>query len=165
MKARFVRCLSRLTATCAPLFLLASCAALQPKAEPPEIRFEQFRLVSTNIQTQRYAVKLSVFNPNRFDVPIRDLVYNLDLDGEAFASGRLDPGPTLPARQEIPVELMFETNLANSARRAIGWFLRGQTSVEYRLTGEARVQRIGVPAIRFEESGSVALDALRLPRQ
>jgi LEA14-like dessication related protein len=144
---------------------LAGCAALQPRAEPPEVEFEQIRLVSSTLQTQRYAVKLRVFNPNRFDVPIRDLTYLLDLDGQAFASGQLDPGPTLPARQTIPVELMFETDLATTARRAVGWFLRGKTSVDFRLTGEARIRRMGVPTIRFEESGTLTLDALHLPRQ
>jgi LEA14-like dessication related protein len=150
---------------CLLALLLTACAALQPRAEPPQVEFEQIRLVSGNLQTQRYAVKLRVFNPNRFDVPIRDLTYMLDLDGQAFASGRIDPGPTLPARQTIPVELMFETDLATTVQRAIGWFVRGKTSVDFRLTGEARIRRLGVPTIRFDESGTVSLDAMRLPRQ
>jgi LEA14-like dessication related protein len=145
--------------------LLSACALLQPRAEPPEVRFEQIRLVSAGIARQRYAVQLAVFNPNRFDVPIRDLAYTLDLNGEAFASGRLDPGPTLPALREITVELEFETDLATSARRVIGWLLSGKTRIDYRLAGEARVQRMGVPVIRFQEEGTVALDALGAMRQ
>jgi LEA14-like dessication related protein len=145
--------------------LLSACALLQPRAEPPEVRFEQIRLVSAGIARQRYAVQLAVFNPNRFDVPIRDLAYTLDLNGEAFASGRLDPGPTLPARQEITVDLEFETDLATSARRVIGWLLSGQNRIDYRLAGEARVRRMGVAVIRFQEEGTVALDALGPMRQ
>jgi LEA14-like dessication related protein len=153
--------LSRFAACTALALLLASCALLQRDAEPPDVELEGIRIVSVSQQAQRYAVTLRVFNPNRFDVPIRDLVYRLDLNGEAFASGRLEPGPTLPAQQAVSVELMFDTDLATTTRRLMTWFMRGEPRLDYRLTGEARIRRLGVPTLRFDEDGTIALDALR----
>ncbi len=158
-----IRSLTLLRTACVAMLvlLMPSCALIQPQVIPPDVHVDNVRLISADLRRQVYGVQLRVFNPNAFEVPIRDMVYELEVDGASFANGRVDPGPTLPANAETTLELTFETNMADIAQRAIGWFMRGQTSLEYRVVGVVRVARFGAPPFRFEEVGSIPLDAMR----
>jgi LEA14-like dessication related protein len=155
---------SRVTVAVLLLLLISGCASVRPTAAPPEVSFEHIRIVDAGVQRQRYALTVSVFNPNSFDVPVQDLVYQLELNGTPFAAGRLDPGPTLPARDAVTVELTFDTDLAATTRQLVSWLMRGTTHLDYRLTGEARIRRFGTQVFKFDENGTIGLDALRLPR-
>jgi LEA14-like dessication related protein len=149
--------LARITCIVSVTLLLAACAHLAQVVEQPEVRLAGLRLVSADLATQRYAVELAVFNPNRFAVPVRDVAYTLELDGRSFASGTTDAGTRLPAREEVPLEIAVETDLVSSARHVLDWLGRGESSVGYRLRGEIRLDMPGVRNFRFDEAGVVEL--------
>jgi LEA14-like dessication related protein len=150
----FLRPASLITAA----LMLGACAHLAQVVEQPEVRLTGLRLVSADLARQRYAIQLSVYNPNAFTVPLRDIAYQLELAGRPFASGTSDAGTRLPAREAVPIELTFETDLVRSAQNALEWLRRGESTLDYRLSGEVRVDVPGVRSFRFDRTGRVELE-------
>jgi LEA14-like dessication related protein len=136
---------------------LAGCAHLEQVVERPEVRITGLRLISADVHAQRYGVELALYNPNPFAMPVRELVYAIELNGRSFASGTADAGTRLPAREEVPLALTVETDLVATAQQLFEWLRRGDPRFDYRLTGEVHVDLPGVRGLPFERSGIVEL--------
>jgi LEA14-like dessication related protein len=152
-----IACCARLLLLAAAGTLLFGCAALEQVVERPEVRLTGLRLVSADVRRQQYAIELALFNPNRFALPLRDVDYILELNGQSFARGLTDASTRLPPGESVPLTLTVETDLVGSARHVVDWITRGATNVDYRFRGEVRVDLPGFRSFPFDESGTVAL--------
>lgn len=139
---------------------LAGCGVLPPAdLLPPKVSVSDFAIGDLGFEEIRFALTLDTRNPNEIDVPLTDLVFDLDLFGREFARGRtvqrritLAPG----SRTAIPVEFSVPTARLLETIRDLK--LSGGASLAYRLRGSARWGSSPFP-IRFERAGD--LDALR----
>lgn len=146
------------------LLALAACGVLPPaNLIAPRLSFSDLAIRDVGLSEIRFALQVSAENPNEVDIPLRNVAFELDLLGSAFASGTVAGGQVdLPAhgQREIPVEFTVPT------MRLIEVFARlRDASLEgpvYRLRGSATWGHSGI-AIPFERSGD--LEALRRLRQ
>lgn len=139
------------------LTLTTGCALVQQAVSPPELSLREVRLVEAGLREQRYQVTLDAYNPNRFSIGLEAVDWQLSLAGHDFAAGRMATPGTLPAREHVPLELSVQTDLVNYARQAFSRLLAGGDSLEYRLTGEARVESPVSRVVPFEESGHIEI--------
>lgn len=140
--------------------LLAGCNALPPpNLEPPRLRFSDLRIDELGLGEIRFVLAVDTENPNRVEIPLRNVDFSLELLGRPFANGTvLDRAVTLPALGErtIPVRFTVPTARLVALLRELRTAEPAQWG--YRLSGSATWGWSGFP-LRFDRSGD--LEVLR----
>ena len=90
--------------------LLAGCVGMG-QLEKPQVSLAGLELDEFGLFEQRFQVTLRVVNPNERAVTVNGVEFNLDLNGEHFASGVGHDAVTLPGLGEALVKLKVTTNL------------------------------------------------------
>jgi LEA14-like dessication related protein len=133
--------------------------ALPADMEAPTLKLAGIRIIDINPQQQTFAVKLLVANPNMFDIPLRSLKYDIEINGQPFAHGSRDQPVTLPGGGEQVVEVRAVTSLNELLKQLQTMALAGDTSASYRIRGDVRVGEGTVP-MPFDQRGEVDLREL-----
>lgn len=139
---------------------LGACGVLPPlNLEAPSVSVSDLSIGDVGLENVRFVLTLDTENRNDVEVPLTDLVFDLDLFGRPFASGRsAQRRITLArnARTAVPIEFSVSTmrllDLLRDFRIDRDW------SAAYRLRGSAAWGSSPFP-IRFERTGN--LEALR----
>ena len=140
------------------LFLTAvtACSTLPGKPEPPRVNLVGLQLVSVQLFEQRYQVRLRVKNPNAFDLPIRGIDFQLDINGDAFADGVSNQSVTVPAYGEQLIELEVSSSLLQVFRQLQSLENSRSPGLEYRINGSVTIGASGY-RLPFDYSGELAL--------
>ena len=97
---------------CFSLLLFAGCAALNPNLKEPEVKLASMRLLPQESLLQRkIAIDLSIFNPNKQDLSVRSISYNIDIEKVKLLTGASDQVPVLKGMQETPVTLQVSIDV------------------------------------------------------
>jgi LEA14-like dessication related protein len=138
-----------------PLALLvAACATVAPKVEPPQVSLESVRLLRiVDANKAEISLGLRLFNPNATALAVKALDYEITLDGRPAATGRTVRAETLPAGGEARVELngLVDTSVVATAMMALG----SQLPVAYVLKGTVTAQ--DWPPLPFSRKGEIAI--------
>ena len=81
------RRLAGLAAAMLGLTALGGCAGLRLGMQKPEVTVANIRLLDGNLFEQRFVLTLRITNPNRVEIPIEGLSFDLDLNEQPFAKG------------------------------------------------------------------------------
>lgn len=102
---------------CFSLLLMTSCAAINPSLKHPDVKLVGLRLLPTQGILQRHiAVDLNILNPNRQDLSVRGISYDVGIEGIKLLSGVTDQVPTLKGMQETPVTLEVSADIIQIMR-------------------------------------------------
>lgn len=102
---------------CLSVLVMASCAALNPKLEDPDVKLVGLRLLpAQNILQQRLGVDLAIFNPNKQDLSVRSINYTVDIEKIKLLTGASDKVPVLTGVQTTPVTLEVSVDIFQAAR-------------------------------------------------
>ncbi len=135
------------------VFILAACSALTPKPLPPQVSVAAVEVKSVGVFEQRFEIMLRVTNPNAFELTIEALEFDLDVNGQPFASG-LSPLPTrLVANSETDLRIEAVTRSDDLIRqlRAFAPDLLKQ-GLPYRIRGRVKTDR-SVRWLPFDHAG------------
>jgi LEA14-like dessication related protein len=141
----------------AAIGLIAGCASLGPKLEPPQWRLVDMKFIDARLLEQRHALTFRIINPNDIDIPVTGMYYEVEIEGEKFASGVSAEPVTIPAYGESEVTVTVSTNLLKSMTRLAEVMNRQPEQIHYRITGHVRVDLPAVKRIPVEAEGVVAL--------
>lgn len=137
---------------------LSACAGLAPKLETPRLSIVSARLVSADVFSQQFNVRLHVQNPNDRELPIKGIDYTLFLEGDSFAEGVSNAPFVIPALGEQEFDLMMRTNFVSSIGRLLSRLeVANSARVRYSISGKVFVDIPLVRAIPFTETGTVDL--------
>jgi len=128
-----------------PLFLGAACTSIPTKPDQPVVTLEAVRILSVADARANVALVLRLSNPNRFDLVVDAIDYEVTLDGRPAAAGhsvRIDP---LPAGGDARVELAGKVDVAAVATALMT--LGSQVPVAYTLKGTVTLRDGSVLAI------------------
>ena len=150
--------LGRLLSTCLLTVALLSCSALTRKPEPPRVTLVGLKLVSVELLEQRYQISLRVKNPNTFELPIRGIDFQLELNGRNFADGVGSQSIDVPAFGENVIELEVSSNLLQVFQQLQSLDESRAPAFEYRISGTMATRGYG-QKLPFDYSGE-----LKLPR-
>lgn len=140
------------------VLLLSACSAFAPKLETPRLSLVSASLVSADVFSQQFNVRLHVANPNNRDLPIKGIDYQLFLEGDSFAEGLSNAPFVVPALGEKEFDLSLRTNFVSSIGRLLSRLDGGARSkVNYSLQGKVMVDIPMVRPIPFVETGTVDL--------
>lgn len=142
-------------------FFVTACL---PKVEQPDVWLGGVRLASLGLNGGVLDVRLSVFNPNRFDLEAEGLTYDLSLreaDGEwvqftdGFVDERMRVGAGDTADVVVPVSFSF-SGLGQVARA-----LLNSGAVDYRVSGAIALDGPIRREIPYRHEGTVTPGGVR----
>lgn len=99
------------------IILMTACAAINPTLKHPDVKLVGLRLLpAQGILQRELAVDLAILNPNRQDLSVRGINYNVGIEGINLLSGAADQVPVLKGMQETPVTLVVSADLISIMR-------------------------------------------------
>ena len=147
------------------VLLLASisCAPLQYR-EAPRVSVADLRLTGVTIFEQNYLVLLRIQNPNRNGIPVSGLSFELELNGEHFASGVSNQQVTVPGLGSEIYAVNTTSNLLSIFRQLSAMQQGKSPTVTYRLQGKIHLAGASLPAtLPFDNAGEISLADLGQP--
>ncbi len=131
------------------------CAHLRDLIKQPEVKYDTVHLKNINFTDATAVFRFNVYNPNSIGMRIREIGYNLDLNGSRFISGILQDGLHVPASGasvfEVPVTIIY-----NDFFKSVQSFLEAD-SLDYDLGGHAVFSMFRVP---YKKTGRLPVPKL-----
>ncbi|WP_413584746.1 LEA type 2 family protein [Bdellovibrio sp. HCB274] len=135
---------------------LGGCSFFKDRyGQKPEIDLANIYFQNTTPLSTTMVFVLNVKNPNKIDLNVEELTYEVQLDQKEFAKARADKQMKIPAGQSAQVELPLPVNFLK-AIDGITKVLAGQ-DVGYEIIGEAKISGFKLP---FNEKGQFNMNGL-----
>lgn len=139
------------------VLMLQSCSLFGPKLTVPRLKVISIGMVSADLFSQQFLVRMNVENPNDRELPIKGIDYKLFLQGDSFAEGVTNAPFVIPALGESQFDMTVRTNFVSSIGRLMSR-LNGKSKVEYVMEGTVFTKLGLFSKIPFQESGEVDLN-------
>jgi LEA14-like dessication related protein len=137
------------------LVLLAGGCALVPKFEEPHLQVVEVELLRGNLLQQELRVRMNVRNPNKRELAVRSIQYEVQLAGEAFAHGESGRNFIVPANGETQFDVSVTANAAAAVLRLLGGGRRD--AIEYRINGKVTLDGGLMRNVPFDQKGEFRL--------
>jgi LEA14-like dessication related protein len=135
------------------VLLLGGCTGMGLK--PPAVSVAGIEVIEAGLFEQRLAIKLRVVNPNNVEIPIGGLSFEVELNGEPFATGVSDKAIKVPRMGEAMLNVTAVTGLAGIVRQ-IEILTRGNVdAITYRIKG--RLMTGPSIGLNFDEKGRLEM--------
>lgn len=145
------------------LTLVAGCTGIGSLLQKPEVSLAGVELLELNLLQQRFAFKLLVRNPNQVDLPITRLNFEIEINGQPFATGVSDKATTVPRSGEAILPVTAESDFGRVLRQVREWKKNPGERVEYRVHGTASVA--GFDSLPFDRRGELHKSQLDLTQK
>ncbi len=133
--------------------LLCGCSSLQRNfTEKPKVELDHVYLRDPSLTGATIMVVLEVSNPNKVDLKVDEVNYEIFLDQKFFSKAKTAKAVLVPAGGTEKVELPLPIEYSQFVRGAKK-LLFGE-KLEYRIKGNAKVSLFSIP---FEQTGSFGL--------
>lgn len=137
----------------AAALLTAGCASLPVGLDAPQVSLSDLSLQGGGLFEQRIGLVLRVVNPNRRELAIDGMSFELELNGKKFARGVSDRSLSIPGLGEALVDVSAVTSLGDVLRQLGS--LGERRGIDYRLHGKVLMSGFG--SLPFERKGELSL--------
>ena len=144
-------------ALCAASALCVPGCVLAPKFTTPTLTVASVQLEGGDILEQHLKVRVHVANPNDRRLPIKAVVYTLEVEGQPFASGESAASFVVPALGETEFDMNVTTNMAGILMRLLMGGSDARANVSYHLTGKVSLSEGWLESIPFDQRGTFRL--------
>lgn len=142
------------------LIALTGCSGLRSGFEQPSVNVTSFRMIPSGTAVPRFEIGLQISNPNRTELRLQGISYQIDLEGYRVLSGVSNQMPTIAAYGTGDVLLQASPDLLSSVALFSDLLSQRRDSVRFNLEAtidvDSRWRRI-----RIERTGDVSLSGLR----
>ena len=135
----------------AAALLAAGCASLPVGLDAPQVSLSDLSLQGGGLFEQRIGLVLRVVNPNRRELAIDGMSFELELNGKKFARGVSDRSLSIPGLGEALVDK--RGHFLGDVLRQLG-SLGERRGIDYRLYGKVLMSGFG--SLPFERKGESA---------
>ena len=147
---------SRLSGVLLLCCLVASCASTGALIETPEVRLTDVQVTSLDFSGQTFRLVFDVSNPNPFPLPVRQVRYGVQLDGQQFAAGETAGNFTVPANGNGDFAISVQLDLLRSAPKLLYIVHDGvRNAVPYALEGTLSIDIPFARPLKFATSGEL----------
>ncbi len=143
------------------LLLLTSCTHLtmDPKdIQKPTVDLIGLRVGKLSFFEQKLIARLKVFNPNDLEVPVAFISCFLEVEDLMAANGIVSKPFVVPALGEHEFDMVISTSILKLSRPISKLIKSHKKRVEYRVSGQLKVDLLFVGPFDFEKKGSVDLE-------
>lgn len=134
--------------------MLCGCSLFVPKLQTPTLSILNIQLLKSDLWQQELRVRMRVHNPNDRTLPVRGILYTLELDGQAFAHGESASSFVVPALGEAEFDMSVSANMAGMVMRLLG---QGGNQIDYHLSGKIALSAGLLRSIPFDDHGTFHL--------
>lgn len=140
--------------------LAPACAKAPPPLQKPEVTLAGVLPLALAVFEQRYEIRLRIFNPNRFDVVVAGVQYEIELNDQVFARGLSDRVVTVQRQGTQVISVEAISTLADIMRQLQAAEAKaGEPEVfRYRVSGTLDLRDYTSP-IAFDHRGEIRLPA------
>lgn len=129
---------------------LSSCSLFVPKFEKPTLSIVGVQLLKSDLWHQELRVRLRVQNPNDRALPVKGIIYELDVEGQELAHGVSGDSFVVPALGEAEFDMSVSANMASLLFK----LLNRTTQFEYRIYGKISLSAGLLRSIKFDDRGT-----------
>jgi LEA14-like dessication related protein len=146
------------------LVLLAGCAGLGKKLEPPRINLAHISVQEFKAFETVFELQVRVFNTNDIPLVVKALDCDLEVSGERLATGVTQTETTIPALGSGLLDVtVYASSLQMVARVLDGLGVTGtgrqQESIDYTLSGRLHLGGRALPSrLPFTTTGTLSMD-------
>jgi len=130
---------------------LSGCSLFVPKLERPTLSVVKVQLLKSDLWHQELRVRMRVQNPNDRALPVKGIVYQLDVEGQELAHGMSGDSFVVPALGEAEFDMSVSANMANMLIKLLN---KGGTEVEYRIYGKISLSAGLLRSIKFNDQAT-----------
>lgn len=134
--------------------LSAGCATVDDVI-PPKINLVNIVPLSSSVFEQRFVVDMRVSNLNDFEIPLKGMSFEMDVNGSYFATGLSNRKLVVPRLGTAVVSLETTANSFDLFRQILNAVRIG--TVEYSIKGTAILDRPGTHTVPFRQRGELNL--------
>lgn len=143
--------------------MLAGCASLGQKLETPRVNLVGLKVLDLQLFEQRFGLTLRVQNPNRTELAIDGISFEVEINDREFAHGVDNQTVTVPAFGESVLEVEVVSSLFSLVDQLRDLNRRSGKPLDYRIHG--RISLAGNPiSIPFEQTGQLGGKSNEKPR-
>jgi len=139
------------------LCLSGGCTAKYSGLEEPKLNLVGFKLLEAQFLEQRYELTFRLINPNDVALPITGIYYEVELEGNAFATGVNASPIDIPAYGETRATVEMSTTLLQSIRSLAAIAEAKPDSLNFKIQGHLNVNLPMLGKIPFSETGQIKL--------
>lgn len=145
-----------LVSVAASFVLLAGGCATVDDVVPPRVNLVNIVPArSSGVFEQRFLVDMRISNLNDFDIPIDGLSFEMDVNGDYFATGLSNRKVVVPRLGSAIVSVETTANSFELFRQILNAVRTG--TVDYSVKGTAIVGRLNTRTVPFRQKGSLNL--------
>ncbi len=133
---------------------LVGCASIPSELEPPRLTLKNVELLNATLFEQQYLLTLRLQNPNDFDLGIKGMSFDLEINDEEFASGVSNEAFNVPRYGEAITRVAVTSTLSGILRQ-FQEFSQSE-ALAYRFKGKIKIGAFGVP-VPFDYKGELTL--------
>jgi LEA14-like dessication related protein len=130
---------------------LSACSLFVPKLEKPTLSVVRVQMLKSDLWHQEFKVRIRVQNPNDRELPVKGIVYELDVEGQELAHGMSGDSFVVPALGEAEFDMSVSANMANMLIKLLN---KGGSQVEYRIYGKISLSAGLLRSISFDDHGT-----------
>jgi LEA14-like dessication related protein len=130
---------------------LSACSVFVPRLEKPTLSVVRVQMLKSDLWHQELEVRIRVQNPNDRVLPVKGIVYQLDVEGQELAHGTSGDSFIVPALGEAEFDMSVSANMANMLIKLLN---KGGSEVEYRIYGKVGLSSGLLRSISFNDHGT-----------
>jgi LEA14-like dessication related protein len=130
---------------------LSGCSLFVPKLERPTLSVVKVQMLKSDLWHQELKVRMRVQNPNDRVLPVKGIVYQLDVEGQELAHGASGDSFVVPALGEAEFDMSVSANMANMLIKLLN---KGGNEVDYRISGKISLSAGLWRSISFDDHGT-----------
>ncbi len=123
--------------------------------QSPDVHLVKVDVIKAKLLEQQFSLRFRIDNPNDSDLPVRGLVYDIQLNDIKLAEGESSEWFTVPAHGRTEFEVPVRTNLWRHVKSIVKSLEEPDQPIRYRLRGEVKTGLFFGRNVHMQRNGEI----------